>query len=86
MADSDSDWTGELLRQCVKGYHCDAQNVTMCNRSLKQTAISLSSCEAARGFTLRRRVSKQGSERLRSRTEIQVEEEELQNQRSRSGQ
>ena len=86
MADCDSDWTGELLRQCVKGYRCDAQNVTMCNRSLKQTAISLSSREAARGFTLRRRVSKPGSERLRSRTEIQVEEGELQNQRSRSGQ
>ena len=35
--------------------------------------------EAARGFMLRRSVSKQGSERLRSRTEIQVEEEEPQN-------
>ena len=33
-------------RQSVMVYHCDAQNVTMCNRSLKQTAISLSSCEA----------------------------------------
>ena len=26
--------------------HCDVQSVTMCNRSLKQTAISLISCEA----------------------------------------
>ena len=33
-------------RQSVTGYHCNVQNVTMCNRSLKQTAISLSSCEA----------------------------------------
>ena len=33
-------------RQSVTGYPCDVQNVTMCNRSLKQTAISLSSCEA----------------------------------------
>ena len=33
-------------RQSVTEYHCDVQNVTMCNRSLKQTAISLSSCEA----------------------------------------
>ena len=32
-------------RQSVTGYHCNVQNVTMCNRSLKQTAISLSSCE-----------------------------------------
>ena len=37
----DSDWTGDSA-----GYHCDVQNVTMCNRSLKQTAVSLSSCEA----------------------------------------
>ena len=44
---SDSDWAGDLAtRQSVTGYHCDVQNVTMCNRSLKQTAISLSSCEA----------------------------------------
>ena len=33
-------------RQSVTGNHCNVQNVTMCNRSLKQTAISLSSCEA----------------------------------------
>ena len=44
---SDSDWAGEsATRQSVTGYHCDVQNVTMCNRSLKQTAISLSSSEA----------------------------------------
>ena len=43
----DSDWPGDsATRQSVTGYHCDVQNVTMCNRSLKQTAISLSSCEA----------------------------------------
>ena len=40
---SDSDWAGDsATRQSVAGY---VQNVTMCNRSLKQTAISLSSCE-----------------------------------------
>ena len=44
---SDSDWAGDsATRQSVTGYHCDVQNVTTCNRSLKQTAISLSSCEA----------------------------------------
>ena len=44
---SDSDWAGDsATRQSVTGYHCDVQNVTMCNRSLKQTATSLSSCEA----------------------------------------
>ena len=44
---SDSDWAGDsATRQSVTGYHCNVQNVTMCNRSLKQTAISLSSCEA----------------------------------------
>ena len=43
----DSDWAGDsATRQSVTGYHCNVQNVTMCNRSLKQTAISLSSCEA----------------------------------------
>ena len=26
-------------RQSVTGYHCDVQNVTMCNRSLKQTVL-----------------------------------------------
>ena len=37
-------WAGDLVtRQSVTGYHCDVQNVTTCNRSLKQTAISLSS-------------------------------------------
>ena len=48
VADRDSGWGGELLRPSVKGYPCGAQKVTMCNRSLKQTAISLSSGEAAR--------------------------------------
>ena len=44
---SDSGWAGDsATRRSVTGYHCDVQNVTMCNRSLKQTAISLSSCEA----------------------------------------
>ena len=43
----DSDGVGDSApRQSVTGYHCDVQNVTLCNRSLKQTAISLSSCEA----------------------------------------
>ena len=44
---SDSDWAGDsATRQSVTGYLCNVQNVTMCNRSLKHTAISLSSCEA----------------------------------------
>ena len=44
---SDSDWAGDsATRQSVTGYHCNVQGVTMCNRSLKQAAISLSSCEA----------------------------------------
>ena len=44
---SDSDWAGDsATRQSVTGYHCDMQNVTMCNPSLKKTAISLSKCEA----------------------------------------
>ena len=44
---SDPDWAGDsATRQSVTEYHCDVQNVTMCNRSLKQTATSLSSCEA----------------------------------------
>ena len=44
---SHSDWAGDsATRQCVTGYHCDVQNVTMRNRSLRQTAISLSSREA----------------------------------------
>ena len=44
---SDSDWAGNFAtRQSVTGYQCDVQNATMCNRSLKQTAISLTSCEA----------------------------------------
>ena len=45
---SDSDWAGDsATRRSVPGYQCNVQGVTMCNRSLKQTAISLSSCEAA---------------------------------------
>ena len=44
---SDSDWAGDsATRQSVTGYHCNVQNMTMCNRSLKQTGISLSLCEA----------------------------------------
>ena len=44
---SDSDWVGDsATRQSFTGYLCDVQNGTMCNRSLKQAAISLSSCEA----------------------------------------
>ena len=44
---SDSVRAGDsATRQSVTGYHCDVQNVTKCNRSLKQTAISLSACEA----------------------------------------
>ena len=44
---SDSELAGDsATRQSVTGYHCDVQNVTTCNRSLKQTAIRLSSCEA----------------------------------------
>ena len=44
---SDSDWAGDsATRQSVTGYHCKIKGVAMCNRSLKQTAISLSSCEA----------------------------------------
>ena len=43
---SDSDWADDsATRQSVTGYQCDVQNVTMCNQSLKQSAISLSSCE-----------------------------------------
>ena len=45
---SDLDWSCDsATRQSVTGYHCIMQDVTMCNRSLKQTAISFSSCEAA---------------------------------------
>ena len=44
---SDSDWAGDsATRPSVTGYHFDVQNVTMCNRNLKQIAIILSSCEA----------------------------------------
>ena len=44
---SDSDWAADsATRQSVTGYRCNVQGVTMCNRSVKHTAISLSSCEA----------------------------------------
>ena len=44
---SDLYWAGDsATRQSVTGYHFDVQNATMCNRSLTQTAISLSSHEA----------------------------------------
>ena len=44
---SNSEWAGDsATRQSVTGYHCGVQNVTMSNRSLKQTSVSLSSCEA----------------------------------------
>ena len=37
---ADSDWAGDFAtHQRVTGYHCDVQNATRCNRSLKQTAI-----------------------------------------------
>ena len=40
---TDSDWARDsATRQCVAGYHCNVAGVTMCNRSLKQTAIILS--------------------------------------------
>ena len=39
---SDSDWAGDsATRQSVTGYHCDVQNVTMCDRSLKQKSVSV---------------------------------------------
>ena len=47
VGQGDSDWAGDsATRKSVTGYHCNVQNVTMCNWSLNQTAISLSSCEA----------------------------------------
>ena len=43
----DSHWARDSAsRQSVTGYHCNLQGVTMCNRSLKLTAISFISCEA----------------------------------------
>ena len=43
----DSDWAGDSsTRQSFTGYPCNVQVVMLCNRSLKQTAISRSSCEA----------------------------------------
>ena len=44
---SDSEWAGDsATRQSITRFHCTVQGVMMCNRSLKQTVISLSSCEA----------------------------------------
>ena len=44
---SDSDWAGDSsTSQSVTGYPCNVQGVTLCDGSLKQTAISLSSCDA----------------------------------------
>ena len=44
---SDSDWPGDSsTRQSVTGCYCNVQNMTMWSRSLKLTAISLTSCEA----------------------------------------
>ena len=40
------DEPGHRERHNVTGYRCNVQGVTMCNRSLKQTATNLSSCEA----------------------------------------
>ena len=52
-------WAGDsAMRQSVTGYPCNVQGVTMCNRRLKQTAISFSSWEAVlRSQCLRRRTS-----------------------------
>ena len=54
---NDSDCAGgSATRRSVRGYHCIVQGVTMCNRSLKQTAIrhketSLQRCSSSRdGF------------------------------------
>ena len=70
---SDSDVAGDSApRQSVTGYHCDVQNVTVRHRSLKQTAISLSSCEAdrvLRSQCLRKRTV--GTRRTLQRTSLQ---------------
>ena len=62
---SDSDWAGDsATRQSVTGYHCDVQNVTMCNRSLQfmRSRVLRSQC-------LRRRTS--GTCRTLPRTALQ---------------
>ena len=42
-----SDWARDgATRESVTGCRCNVRDVMMCNRSLKQTAISLSCCEA----------------------------------------
>ena len=44
---SDSDWAGDSsTRQSVTSNNCNLQGVMLSNRSLNQTAISPSSCEA----------------------------------------
>ena len=44
---SHSDWAGaSSTRQSVAGHHCNVQGAMVCDRSLKLTAISLSSCES----------------------------------------
>ena len=68
----ESDWAGgSATRQFVTGYHCTVQGVPIRNRSLKQTVISLSSCEAQilRNQYLRGRIS--GSRRTLQRTSLQ---------------
>ena len=44
---SHSDWAGaSSTRQSVAGHHCIIHGATVCDRSLKLTAISFSSCES----------------------------------------
>ena len=44
---SDSDWARDsATRQSVTGDHCNVRGVMLCKLMLKQTVISLSSCEA----------------------------------------
>ena len=43
---SDVDSAGDsATRQSITGFHCNLQGVVICNRSLKQTVISLNSSE-----------------------------------------
>ena len=56
---SDSDWVGDsATRQSVAGYHCDIQNVTMCNRSLETDSdqSQLMRRRVPRSQCLRRRI------------------------------
>ena len=57
-------------RQSATGYHCNVQGVTVCNTCLKQTAISLRSCEAEFYGQLLRRTTF-GSCRTVHRTSLQ---------------